>query len=187
MYKSSRPLVWIMLCGLLVFTSACAGMMGSSGSKEEPTGPPPTKYLEFKDVQVPSALKLNSDASFVYETSDFRAGVLTLKGRMPVTEILDFFQANMPKDGWALLSSFKYQKNILMYTKQNKACLVIVAYPYGNEEAVLEVWVAPSKPGAQHTLLNTGAPWTGVQSPSTKPKAGSKPTSGPKEETLDNN
>ncbi|MBF0531366.1 MAG: hypothetical protein HQK55_19270, partial [Deltaproteobacteria bacterium] len=85
-------------------------------------------------------------------------------------------------------SSFKFQKNILMYTKQNKACLVIVAYPYGSDEVSLEVWVAPSKPGAQHTLLNTGTPWTGTQSQSTaKPKPGAKSGSGPKEETLDNN
>ncbi|MBF0528630.1 MAG: hypothetical protein HQK55_05040, partial [Deltaproteobacteria bacterium] len=87
MTKPSRFAAWILTCGLLLFITSCAGVFGSNTPKEDPAAPPPTKYVDFKDVQVPSSLKVSTDNSFVYETGDFRAGVLTFKGRMPVTDI----------------------------------------------------------------------------------------------------
>ena len=175
---SSRFALALVLAALLPI-AACGGL-GSGMMKSEEPAPPQGTYLEFKDVKVPEPLKLDRKASFVYESSGVRAGVLTLTGNFPVVDMLDFFQTNMPRDGWSLLSSFKYQKNILIYTKPNKVCLVVAAYPYGDEALRMEVWVAPIKPGQSVP---------GVSQPFGEPGSGDKKlplikTPEPKEETL---
>ena len=176
----SRFALALLLAALLPI--AACGSFGSGLMKAEEPPPPQGEYLEFKDVKIPSPLKLDRQASFVYESNGVRAGVLTLTGKFPVVDVLDFFQTNMPRDGWALLSSFKYQKNILIYTKPDKVCLVVAAYPYGDEALRMEVWVAPIKPGQSVPGVAPGesAPFQGT---------GDKPlplikTPAPKEETL---
>lgn len=174
----SRWALIILLVSILPI-AACQGF-GSSAVMEEEQPPEIGQYLEFKDVQIPAGLKLDNKSSFVYESNNVRAGVLGLTGKLPLVDVLDFFETNMPRDGWSLLSSFKYQKNILMYTKADKVCLVIASYPYGDEALRMEVWVSPIKPGQQVP---------GVGSPSLLPYSGTtgapmiKPA-GPKEETL---
>ncbi|MEW6266857.1 MAG: hypothetical protein AB1641_27595 [Thermodesulfobacteriota bacterium] len=176
----NRLFLTLLLTGLLSLTG-CLGW-GAKDVRDEQSLPPPSQYLDFKDVKVPAELKLDRDGSFIYESSEYRAGVMALSGRMGVMDILDFYQKSMPQDGWTLLSRFKYHKNIMVYTKSNKVCLIMATYPYSSDDVKLEVWVAPSSPGQSFSSLGSGT--GGSTFSGSSGLSGRSSSSAPKEETL---
>ncbi|MEW5721893.1 MAG: hypothetical protein AB1896_02210 [Thermodesulfobacteriota bacterium] len=157
--------VLVLLLALLLPAAACSKL--GLGTIEPEPAPLTGQYLDFKDVQIPSELSLDKDASFIYETNNIKAGVLGLTGDMPLVEALKYFEEHMAQDGWVSLSSFKYHKNILIYTKPEKVCLIIASWPKGAANLQLEVWVSPTQSGYAAGLGSSG-----------------KAKSGPKEEDI---
>lgn len=99
------------------------------------------KYYIFNDVLVPSELSYKPKKSFVYETPQFKAGVLTFsKWWMDSGSLIDFFTYHMEKDNWKLLNSFKGKESILNFSKPDKACLIkIMEKWYGTTEVEIRV------------------------------------------------
>jgi hypothetical protein len=93
-------------------------------------------------------MNLDREHSFVYENGNVRVGILSLKGTMEVVDVVSFYETNMTRDGWTLLSSIKYHKNILIFTKPEKVCVVIASQPFGESKSNLEISVSPINPGA---------------------------------------
>ena len=154
--KNSLLVMLIMLAAL--FSLASCESMGNGevmeGEANTYNTPPPTpppaplaNLSDFEDVRIPGFLTVDRDASFVYESDSVKAGTLNLYGGTTSADVLDFFQANMPMDGWNVLSSFKYRKNVLLFNKPNKVCLIIVEPPGALTDLHAEVWVAPVRPG----------------------------------------
>ncbi|MFH1090187.1 MAG: hypothetical protein V1742_01325 [Pseudomonadota bacterium] len=188
--RLALALVLLMILSL----TGCEWLDAAAGKKTSPPPPPPPPsgtYLDFEDVKMPQGLTLDREGSFVYESQTIKAGVLSLSGSQKVGELLDFFQKNMPLDGWKQLSSFKYRKNILIYTKPDKVCLIVVIYPPPFNLVTLEIWVSPLKPGAEIPKaegFKSPAAGTGDTSiPGAGGKTGAMPLkkpAGPKEEPL---
>ena len=113
-------------------------------------GPAPL-YYDFGDVLIPSELEVNKNASFVFRTPGFSAGVLSLKGRVEGNSLIKFFDANMVKDNWQLVSSFKSRRTIMLFHKENRWCVINITekdyYTYA------EVWVSPATAEAGTGLL----------------------------------
>jgi hypothetical protein len=99
-------------------------------------------YYDFGDVLIPSEMKVDKKASFVYRTPGFSAGVLSLRGRVDSASLIGFFESNMVKDNWQVVSSFKSVRSILLFHKDNRWCVVNITekdiYTY------TEIWVAPT-------------------------------------------
>ncbi len=110
----------------------------TDGEKSEPQ----PQYLDFGDILIPSELKVNTETSFVFRTSDLTAGVLALKGRVTPVSLVAFFEANMPKDNWQLISSFKSPRMLLLYRKDARWCVINIFERdfYTNAE----IWVSPT-------------------------------------------
>ncbi|MBW2091554.1 MAG: hypothetical protein JRI34_05455 [Deltaproteobacteria bacterium] len=101
-------------------------------------------YLDFEDIQIPNGFVLDRGKSYLYQTESIKTGVLSYKTSKPILEILGFFQENMPRDNWVLVSFFKYRKNIMLYNKPNKNCLIIVeSLEDDSSQAIVEVWISP--------------------------------------------
>jgi hypothetical protein len=98
-------------------------------------------YYDFEDVLVPAELKVDKDRSFVYHAQDFRAGLLVLKGRVELNSLIRFFENNMSKDNWRLVSSFKSPRTILFFNKPNRICIINITEKWFSNE--VEIWVAP--------------------------------------------
>jgi hypothetical protein len=136
----------------------CAKLKSSSTSAEdmEPTATesddtPTPLYYDFDDVLVPSELKVDTKRSFVYHTDEFTAGVLVLSGRVEINSLISFFDSNMAKDNWRLMSSFKSPRTILFFTKANRSCIInITEGRFGIE---VEIWVAPTTANEEEGLL----------------------------------
>ena len=174
----------LLVLAVILALAGCQWLGGSQVAETEavpatpsspPTpAPPPGKYLDFNDVKLPSNLTLDRESSFVYESATVKAGILRFFSSGSAGEALAFFEENMPKDKWSMLSSFKYNKNITIYTKPGKICLIVVDQPRNMNDVRVEVWVAPLKPGQDPR--EAMMPATGVLP--------LKKRAGPREETL---
>lgn len=135
---------------LLVFGLTLAGCTalqsqgkgdGSDSIAAQDKGTAPL-YYDFGDVLVPSEMKVDKKTSFVYRTPGFSAGVLSLKGRVDSGSLIAFFENNMAKDNWQMISSFKSVRSIMLFHKDSRWCVVNITekdfYTYA------EIWVAPT-------------------------------------------
>jgi hypothetical protein len=138
---------------LVLVISGCAGSKvkkGESAASIKDKGPVPL-YYDFGDVLIPSELKVQKESSFVYHTTGLSAGVLVLKGRVKVNSLITFFEINMVKDNWKLISSFKYRRNILLYHKENRWCVINITE--GDYYTYTEIWVSPTTAETDTGLL----------------------------------
>ena len=123
----------------------------ATAPKSETSGGVAAQYYDFGDVLVPKELKVDKKSSFIYQTSGFSAGVLVLKGRIETSSLISFFETNMAKDNWHLISSFKSEQTMLLFQKTHRWCVMSIT-----DEAIntyVEIWVAPTIEGAQTGLL----------------------------------
>jgi hypothetical protein len=112
---------------VLILPAACANAPTSTS----PTAANTTaadenapNYLDFNDVLIPHELKIDKKASSVIKTPYFSAGILCLKGRVEIQSLMDFFETNMTKDNWRLVSSYKATRSIMIFEKQTRWCVI---------------------------------------------------------------
>jgi len=140
------------MLGLLVIFvgfSGCATLTGRTTGPGTPEiegieGPPAPEpvYYDFDDVLVPLELKVDKAKSFVYHAPDFKAGILSLSGRVEIDSVIRFFENNMAKDNWRLLSAFKSPRTIMFFNKPNRSCIINITERQFKTE--VEIWVAPT-------------------------------------------
>ena len=109
------------------------------------------QYYDFGDVLIPKQLKVDKKSSFVYHTSGFSAGVLVLKGRIEASSLISFFETNMAKDNWNIISSFKSERTMLLFQKAHRWCVMSITDEAFN--TYVEIWVAPTTKDTQAGLL----------------------------------
>jgi len=136
----------------------CARLKAMSKSPERPKPAarkqdktPAPLYYDFEDVLVPSELKVDKKRSFVYHSPDFTAGVLVLTGRVEINSLIRFFDNNMAKDNWRLVSSFKSPRTIMFFNKANRGCIINITEKQFKTE--VEIWVAPTMETPEEGLL----------------------------------
>jgi len=151
-------LTWAMICictalllstGCSVFKSKKAQSSGPTGSRVAPQAK--NVYLDFGDVLLPRQLKVDRGDSFVFSSSGFTAGLLTLKGRVEVNSLITYFENKMPVDGWQLISAIKSSRSMLLFKKQARWCVISITE--GNLSTHVKIWVAPTMDGADPGLL----------------------------------
>jgi hypothetical protein len=144
------------ITAFLLFTSGCSTTQFSkNGSSSVPTvkkrGPAPL-YYDFEDVLLPKQMKLDKKSSFVFKTPGVSAGVLVLSGWIDANSLITFFENNMAKDNWNMLTSFKSRRTIMLYQKETRWCVInITDRDFGGTH--VEIWVAPSLNVASSGLL----------------------------------
>ena len=140
---------------LLVFLSGLAWMGCSSTLKErrdEPgkiegqqTTKPSSKYFVrnyyFQDVLVPGELNYKPNKSLVYETPQFKAGVMYFtKWRLDADSLIDFFNYHMEKDNWKIVNSYRGKESFLTFSKPDRTCTIrIVGKWYGSTQVEIRV------------------------------------------------
>lgn len=153
--KRKELRTWRMIgIGMAVMVLVIGGCAGSkikggeaSPSVKKDKGPVPL-YYDFGDVLVPSELKVDKDASFVFRTPGFSAGVMALKGRVEINSLINFFYNNMTKDNWKLISYFKSRRTLMLFNKENRWCAINITE--GDFTTYTEIWVSP-------TTMETGS------------------------------
>jgi len=142
----------------VIWTFIFAGCSGAQTKKDESPAPPPPStqaapvveeqkplYLYFSDILIPRELKEVKADSFVFRTPGMSAGVLALKGNVEVNSLIGFFENNMAKDNWTLISAFISPRSMMLFQKENRWCVInITDRRFGTS---VEIWVAPTVGG----------------------------------------
>ena len=131
--------IWISGCS--TFKTKTSSRNAQASKEKEQKGPMPL-YYDFGDVLVPSELKVVKKSSFVFRTPGLSAGVLSLKGRVEIGSLIAFFDTNMAKDNWELVSSFKSQRSIMLFHKENRWCVINISE--SEFSTYVEIWVSPT-------------------------------------------
>ena len=155
---------WVVFLGIsalfvvLVISIGCASLRRDTAGVEQTEAEgvkkaeePEPLYYDFGDVLVPIELKVDKKKSFVYHAPGFTAGILALSGRTEINSLIRFFENNMAKDNWRLVSSFKSPRTIMFFNKPNRSCIINITERRLKTE--VEIWVAPSVEDVQSTLL----------------------------------
>ena len=150
--RYSRTAAIAVVIGLLILLAGgCASQKGKSGEAvNEGTDPDAPLYYDFGDVLVPREMKVDKNASFVFRTPGLSAGVLSMKGRVDGSSLIAFFESNMANDNWSLVSAFKSYRNIMLFKKENRWCVINITEKKMN--TYLEIWVSPTIGGASSSL-----------------------------------
>ncbi len=127
-------------------TSGTTSESNSSAKNTTATGPLP-KYYDFEDIPVPYELNIDKDESFIYQTSNFKAGVLVLSGRVDPSSVVSFFTTTLPRENWKLLGGFRYHRSIVVFEKGKRICLINVKE--SPLKTYVEIYVAPMVDGFQ--------------------------------------
>ena len=138
-----RVLVAVMALALALAGLAGCGQIESLFKSDAQESGPTGQYHNFEDIEVPVDLKIDNDRFLC-----LRDG--RVQGRDPVlfpgtsrsTPWPGIFQTAMVKDGWKLKSTFRYPKQVLLFEKEKKVCIIIVSE--GTINTHVEIWVAPS-------------------------------------------
>jgi hypothetical protein len=146
----------VMIVAMMILVSGCSAL---SQNKEDPAAQPGAAqkkeetplYYDFGDVPVPPELKLSSKSSFVYRTQGFSAGVLVLKGPVELGSLITFFENNMARDNWQVVSTFKSPRTLLLFQKENRWCVINITDDSYNTH--VEIWVAPTTNPTDSGLL----------------------------------
>lgn len=132
---------------LSLFTTGCANFQPNKMNsalnifKKEKKGHSPL-YYNFEDVLIPGELNIDKDESFVFSSSGISAGVLAFNGGVEINSLIQFFEINMTKDNWKLISSFQSTRTLMLFQKGMRWCVICI---YDNPlRTHVEVWVAPT-------------------------------------------
>jgi hypothetical protein len=52
-----------------------------------------------------------------------------------------YFQANMPKDGWQMVSEFRAPQSLMVFQKAERMC--IIAIEDSTFQTYMDIWVVP--------------------------------------------
>ena len=139
----------------IIFLEGCSSLTKKNDTARAPSAKSasgvPALYYDFGDVLVPKELKVDKKSSFIYQTEGFSAGVLVLKGRIETNSLISFFETNMIKDNWNMISSFKSERTMLLFQKVHRWCVINITDEAFN--TYVEIWVAPTTKGTQTGLL----------------------------------
>jgi len=144
------------ICVQIVFTtitaffliSGCSNSMFSGAGNQKTVTPKNSKqanavYYDFEDILVPKDLKIDDSSTVVVSTPGHTSGIITLKGRIDKTSLLKFFNSNMQKDNWNIISQIRSPTATILVFQKASRCAVITLrdreyYTYA------EIGVAPS-------------------------------------------
>ncbi len=131
-----RVLAALILAVLLI--ASCQSMDAGDTKKAAPRLP---DVREFDDVLVPREMTVSRDASFVYRGTSMPTGLLRLAGTVEANSLMRYFELNLPKDGWQMVSRFRAPQSLLVFQKGERMC--IIAIEDSTFRTFMDIWVVP--------------------------------------------
>jgi hypothetical protein len=145
------------LLGCTIWLTGCTQIFSSKKSAEKRPGPVVTTpvsapapesrrtnavYYDFEDVLIPVELTVVQDKSMIVSTPGFTSGILMLRGRVERRSLINFFNNNMRRDNWGMVSQISSPNMaILVFEKPMKSGVISIKseqiYTY------VEIGVAP--------------------------------------------
>jgi len=112
-------------CMLTIFLSGCSTFSDNPKS-ENPAGDilEPQAILKFNDIPVPVGLKSLPQASYSFESSGVRVGVLKYRGKANADQIISFYKEQMVMYNWNLVNIVEYGQRLMNFERENETCII---------------------------------------------------------------
>ncbi|MBF0229259.1 MAG: hypothetical protein HQK63_06655 [Desulfamplus sp.] len=133
---------------ILFLFSGCSNSLFSGSGKKQTVSSKVSQqtnavYYDFEDILVPRDMKIDDGSTVVVSTPGHTSGIITLKGRISKDSLLKFFNNNMQKDNWNIISQIRSPTAIILIFQKASRWAVITLrdreyYTYA------EIGVAPS-------------------------------------------
>jgi hypothetical protein len=133
--------IHLILTGCTAQTAPPPNPLAASGSPPTAASTQPL-FFEFPDVPIPQELSLVQGDSYVYQHGKLRAGLLTLRGRVDLQSVVNFFQLAMPRHGWTPKGGFTYWRAFLLFEKPDRICVINMYEKFFF--TYVEVYIAPT-------------------------------------------
>ena len=104
-------------------------------------------FSGFEDVLIPSDISVDRKKSQVYSAGKVKVGLQTFKGRVEAGSLADFFQTNLPRNGWKLMTNMKDRDQTLIFLRDDRVCMITIAEDWWN--TVCEVRVGLMEKGLE--------------------------------------
>jgi len=136
--KSFAKLLFLSASCFLL-TTALTGCSTVSNSRIEPQ-----TIIKFTDVPIPAGLKPLSQASYSFESSGVRVGVLKYQGKANIDQVINFYKEQMPMYNWNLVNIIEYNQRLMNFERENETCIITIQ-PAGfwNEDALVTISLGP--------------------------------------------
>ena len=102
-----------------LFTVMLTGCSTTSNSRIEPQA-----ILKFTDVPVPVGLKSLPKASYSFESSGVRVGVLRYQGKNNPEQLVNFYKEQMSMYNWNLVNIVEYGQRLMNFERENESCII---------------------------------------------------------------
>ncbi|MDO8489653.1 MAG: hypothetical protein Q7S42_06070 [Candidatus Omnitrophota bacterium] len=101
----------------------------------------PQSILKFSDIPVPVGLKPLPEASYSFESSGVRVGVLKYQGKANAEQIINFYKEQMAMYNWNLVNIVEYGQRLMNFERENETCIITLE-PKGNN-IILTISLGP--------------------------------------------
>jgi hypothetical protein len=130
--------VMVAALGCAMWLTGCTHIFSDKNSADTQAGPVVTApapesrkktavYYDFEDVLIPVELTILQDKSMIVSTPGFTSGILMLKGRVDRRSLINFFNNNMRKDNWTMVSQIASPNMaILVFEKPMKSGVISI-------------------------------------------------------------
>ena len=103
-------------------------------------------FSGFEDVLIPSDISVDRKKSQVYSAGKVKVGLLTFKGRVEPDSLADFFQNNLPRNGWKLMTNLKDRDQTLIFLKDDRVCMITISEDWWNTVCEVRVGLVDKGP-----------------------------------------
>ncbi len=156
---TKRSLIIILISLSMICFSGCGKRLNKSGgsslssdsNRADKNAP---RYHEFVDVLIPGELKVDTRSTYVVQMSGLTTGILVLNGRVERDSLVSFFQSNMAKDNWEVITVFKSPRtnSFLLFRKADRWCVIGIQNKRFTTH--VEIGVAPGSQADGSGVLN---------------------------------
>jgi hypothetical protein len=137
-----KIIVLAMLCAFVFLLPSCT-LMQENVKKE----PPIEKKInlakfQFEDLPIPNNFKIINEDSFVYETDDYRTGIIKYRGHDNFKNVSNFFKGELPKYSWELKNSIEYQ-NVAQLIFEKPNWIAVTYIEQDGSEVIITLTIGP--------------------------------------------
>ena len=149
-------LSWIVaLAAAAAVLAGCSGMSSSNPppSNGNPGGPGQAGFAQFTDIPIPPKNTIDLDRTLVFGSDRDWIGRVSLSTSMAVGEVYDFYKREMPKLGWAELTSVRSATSVLTYQMDNRVATIQVGSGRFGLGTQVDFWMNPRAGGGASTFM----------------------------------
>ncbi len=134
--------IFLSLVALMVLALVSCTTTSQKRSETTPPSLPKPFYTgtEFPDIVIPASMKVDQEHSMIVRTQTYIGGVLTIKGRVKVDSLVEFFKNQLAARGWTLTGSIFYKDILLAFNRPNGSCFIYIKGSTLTTEA--QIWAS---------------------------------------------